>query len=242
MLGRMTDSTPTLAAMPDDWSRALAIVAHPDDLEYGAASAVAKWTDAGKHVSYLLATRGEAGIDTLEPSECARVREAEERASAATVGVTTVDFLDHTDGVIEYGIRLRRDLAHAIRRARPELIVTLNHRESWGGNSFNMADHRNVGLATLDASRDAGNRWVFADANLEPWGGVRYVAVSGSPHASHAVDVGSYLEAGIASLECHAAYLAHVGGDAREMLTGFARSAGAALGCEYAVSFELFEF
>jgi LmbE family N-acetylglucosaminyl deacetylase len=242
MLGRMTDAAPALAAMPDDWSRALAIVAHPDDLEYGAASAVAKWTAAGKHVSYLLATRGEAGIDTLEPAECARVREAEERASAAIVGVTSVDFLDHTDGVIEYGLRLRGDLARAIRRVRPELLVTLSHHDSWGGNSFNMADHRNVGLAALDASRDAGNRWVFSEAALEPWGGVRYVAVSGSPHSSHAVDVGTYLEAGIASLECHAAYLAYVGGDAREMLTGFARSAGAAFGCEYAVSFELVEF
>ena len=74
--------------------------------------------------------------------------------------------------------------------------MTLNHHESWGGISFNMADHRNVGLAALDASRDAGNRWVFPDPTLEPWDGVRYVAVSGSPHTSHAVDVGAYLEGG----------------------------------------------
>src|SRR5664279_3333899 len=104
MLDPMTDSAPGLLPFPDDWSRALAIVAHPDDLEYGAASAIAKWTAAGKHVAYLLATRGEAGIDTLEPAECARVREAEERASAATVGVSDVEFLDHADGVIEYGV------------------------------------------------------------------------------------------------------------------------------------------
>ncbi len=233
---------PRFQPMPDDWSRALAIVAHPDDLEYGAASAIAKWTDAGKQVSYLLVTRGEAGIDTLEPSECARVREAEERASAATVGVSDVDFLGYTDGVIEYGVGLRRDLAHAIRRARPDLLLTINHHDSWGGPSFNMADHRNVGLAVLDASRDAGNRWVFPEPGLEPWGGVRYVAVNASPQAAHAVDVGAYIERGIASLECHAAYLAYVGGDAREIITGPARATGDALGCEYAVSFELFEF
>jgi LmbE family N-acetylglucosaminyl deacetylase len=233
---------PTLQPMPDDWSRALAIVAHPDDLEYAAASAIAKWTDAGKEIDYLLVTRGEAGIDTIEPSECARVREAEERASAATVGVSRVDFLGYADGVIEYGIALRRDLARAIRRARPELLITINHRDSWGGSSLNMADHRNVGLAVLDASRDAGNRWVFPEDGLEPWGGVRYVAVNASPMASHAVDVGSSLERGIASLECHAAYLEYVGGDARKMLTEYARSTGAAFGCEYAVSFELFAF
>jgi hypothetical protein len=71
---------------------------------------------------------------------------------------------------------------------------------------------------------------------------VRYVAVNASPRAEHAVDVGSHLERGIASLECHAAYLAFVGGDARIMLTGMAQAAGHRLGCEYAVSFELFEF
>jgi LmbE family N-acetylglucosaminyl deacetylase len=239
----LTDVTgaPTLLPLPDDWSHALAIVAHPDDLEYGTASAVAKWTDAGKRVDYLLVTRGEAGIDALEPADCARVREAEERAAAATVGVTTVEFLDHPDGVVEYGLGLRRDLAHAIRRARPELLLTINHHASWGAGSFNSADHRNVGLAVLDAARDAGNRWVFPETGLEPWGGVRYVAVNASPMSTHAVDVGARLERGIASLECHAAYLAHVGGDAREMLTGNARSVGAAFGCEYAVSFELFE-
>ena len=144
----MTNGAPTLLPLPDDWSRALAIVAHPDDLEYGTASAVAKWTDAGKRVGYLLVTRGEAGIDSLEPTQCARVREAEERASAATVGVAEVEFLDHADGVIEYGLALRRDLAHAIRRARPDLLITINHHASWGGGGFNMADHaRAVGAA-----------------------------------------------------------------------------------------------
>ncbi len=67
--------------LSEDWERALAIVAHPDDMEYGAASAVARWRDQGKTVTYVLATRGEAGIDALEPEECARVREAEELAA-----------------------------------------------------------------------------------------------------------------------------------------------------------------
>src|SRR5690606_23695924 len=95
-----------LDPLPADWSRALAVVAHPDDLEYGAAAAVADWTDGGREVVYLLASRGEAGIDTLPPEECAPVREREQRASAAVVGVRTVEFLDHRDGVIEYGIGL----------------------------------------------------------------------------------------------------------------------------------------
>ena len=106
--------------MPDDWSRALAVVAHPDDLEFGAAGAVARWTAEGRTVVYLLVTRGEAGIDTLAPAECGPLREAEQRAAARIVGVDVVEFLDHPDGTIEYGPALRRDIAHAIRRHRPE--------------------------------------------------------------------------------------------------------------------------
>ena len=235
--------TPALAPFPDDWERALCIVAHPDDLEYGAAGAIARWTAAGKHVSYLLVTRGEAGIDGMDPSEAGPLREAEERASAAVVGVETVEFLaDHADGVIEYGLDLRRDLAAAIRRTRPDLVVSMNHTETWGGLSFNMADHRHVGLASLDASRDAGNRWIFTDAG-EPWSGVRRAALGGSPTPTHYVDLGDAIETSIASLREHAAYIAGLGTDfdPDAFLRGNARSAGEAVGCEYAATFQLYE-
>ena len=200
-----------LDPLPDDWSRALAVVAHPDDVEYGAAAAVAAWTGAGKEVAYLLVTRGEAGIDTLPPAEAGPLREREQRAAAALVGVRSVEFLDHRDGAVEPGLALRRDLVRALRRSRPELLLTVNHRDTWGGRSWNMPDHRVVGRATLDAVGAAGNRWLFpelADEGLEPWGGVRYVAVSGSPHPTHAVDVGATVERGVASLAEHRAYLA----------------------------------
>lgn len=233
----------TLLPFPDDWSRALCIVAHPDDLEYGAASAIARWTASGKEVSYLLVTRGEAGIDGMAPAEVGPLREREERASAAVVGVSAVEFLDgHVDGVIEYGLPLRRDLTAAIRRHQPELIVTANFSDTWGGFSFNMADHRHVGLAALDASRDAGNRWIFADAG-EPWSGVRRVAVGGSPNPTHFVDVGATIDTGIASLREHAAYLDGLGTDVDPdaFLRGNARAAGEAAGCEYATTFQLYE-
>jgi LmbE family N-acetylglucosaminyl deacetylase len=232
-----------LEPFPDDWSRALCIVAHPDDLEYGAAGAIARWTAAGKQVAYLLVTRGEAGIDGMEPDEAGPRRETEERASAAVVGVDTVQFLDgHVDGVVEYGLPLRRDLAAAIRRHRPDLVVSTNFRETWGGLSFNMADHRHVGLAVLDASRDAGNRWVFTDAG-EPWPGVRRVALGGSPQPTHYVDLGDAIELAVASLREHSAYIAGLGYDfdPDAFLRGAARHAGEMCGCEYAATFELYE-
>ncbi|MEU7334033.1 PIG-L deacetylase family protein [Streptomyces parvus] len=199
-----------LEPMPVDWQRALAVVAHPDDLEYGAAAAVAEWTDGGREVVYLLASRGEAGIDTLPPEECAPVREREQRASAAVVGVTTVEFLDHRDGVIEYGTGLRRDIAAAIRRHRPELVVTLNHRDTWGGVAWNTPDHRAVGRAALDAVADAGNRWIFpelGERGLKPWNGVRWIAVAGSDRPTHAVDATAGLERSVRSLLEHRTYI-----------------------------------
>src|SRR5580700_10225646 len=102
--------------VPEDWERAVAVVAHPDDLEYGASSAIARWTAQGKEVSYVLVTSGEAGIDGLEPDTCRTLREAEQRTSAAVVGVNHVEFLGHLDGAIEYGLALRRDIAGALRR------------------------------------------------------------------------------------------------------------------------------
>src|SRR5215210_6437547 len=129
-----------LAQMPEDWGRGLAIVAHPDDMEYGASAAVAAWTDAGKSVAYVLVTRGEAGIAGMSPAEAGPLRVDEQRAACDAVGVGSLEFLDHADGVIEYGPRLRRDLAAAIRRHRPELVVTLSHRERFPGGGWNMAD------------------------------------------------------------------------------------------------------
>jgi LmbE family N-acetylglucosaminyl deacetylase len=233
-----------LEPLPEDWNRALAIVAHPDDLEYGGAAAVARWTRDGKEVAYLLATRGEAGIDGMPPKEAATVREREQRAAAAAVGVKTVEFLDHPDGVVEYGLPLRRDIAAAVRRHRPEFVLIGNHRETWPGGMLNQADHRAVGLAAVDGVRDAGNRWVFPDlldAGLEPWGGVRHAALLASPVATHAVDVTDTLEAGIESLRLHEAYLAGLGGDMNPeaWLRGAAESVARRFGGKLGVAFEL---
>src|ERR1700691_5908915 len=121
-----------MQAVDEEWERAVAIVAHPDDLEYGAASAVARWSGQGKEVSYVLATRGEAGIDAMAPERAAPLREEEQRRSAARVGVTHVEFLGHPDGALEPGLALRRDLAGALRRLRPEVVVTMNFELTWG--------------------------------------------------------------------------------------------------------------
>jgi LmbE family N-acetylglucosaminyl deacetylase len=214
--------------MPDDWQRALIIAAHPDDIEYGLAAVVAVWTAAGKEVHYLLATRGEAGIAGMPPSEAGPLREAEERASAAVVGVSEVEFLDQRDGVIENGPALRRELAAAIRRHRPDLVVTGYFGATWTPPGVspayvNSADHRALGQGVLDAVADAGNEWIFPDLDEPPWTGVQYIAVQEMGDPPHVVDVGAGVEQAVASLSEHRRYLERlsdvpVGEQARQVI------------------------
>jgi LmbE family N-acetylglucosaminyl deacetylase len=236
-----------LPMLREDWQRVLCVAAHPDDLEYGTASAVARWTSQGKQVAYLLATRGEAGIEGMNPGKAGPLREDEERSGAREVGVEVVEFLDHRDGVVDYGLPLRRDITRAIRRHRPEVVVGGAFTERMVGGITNQADHRAVGLATLDAARDAGNRWIFAELageGLQPWSGVRYVCLAGAIEPTHGVDVTGFLDRGIASLRAHRAYMDGLGQaafDPGEFLTWIAAASGARLDVEFAVLFDVHE-
>ena len=198
--------------MPDDWASALVIAAHPDDIEYGLAAAVSAWTTAGKDVHYLLATRGEAGMEGLSPEEAGPLREEEERRSAAVVGVSEVEFLDQRDGVLVAGPELRRDLAGAIRRHRPELVVTGYYGPTWSPPGVspgyvNSADHQALGQCVLNAVADAANEWIFRDLAEPRWSGVKYIAVSEMLDPPHEVDVADHVEKAVASLCEHRRYL-----------------------------------
>ena len=201
-----------IAPMPDDWERALVVAAHPDDIEYGLAAAVSAWTAAGKEVHYLLATRGEAGMEGVPPEEAGPLREEEERRSAAVVGVTEVEFLDQRDGVLVAGPELRRELAAAIRRHRPELVVTGYFGPTWTPPGVspayvNSADHQALGQSVLDAVADASNEWIFRDLAEPRWSGVQYIAVQEMLEPPHEVDVADHVEQAVASLSEHRRYL-----------------------------------
>jgi len=223
-------ATDLIPPFPDDaFRRVLCVVAHPDDVEYGISSAVAAWTARGLDVAYLLLTRGEAGMDGSAPERTRQVRTEEQIAGSRAVGVTEVEFLDHPDGVLEYGA----------------VVVGNWDVEFLGG--LNQADHRVAGLAAVDALRDAGNRWVFPellDEGLQPHS-VRWLLVGGDPRATHGVEVtGEPLERGIASLEAHAEYLAGISGHPapRMMITGITALHGRAMGVPNAVLFRAFDF
>ena len=230
--------------LPEDWTKALAVVAHPDDLEFGAAAAIARWTAQGKEIVYCLLTSGEAGIDGIAPAECGPLREAEQIESARIVGVSVVEFLGQPDGTIEYGVPLRKLIAEVVRRHQPEIVITNNFRDTWDGDVLlNQADHMNTGRATLDAVRDAANRWIFPEVG-ERWNGVREVWAGGSPNGKHAVDTTDTFEIGVDSLKAHKAYIDGLNWphfDPAEFLEGISRGAGSRLGTTFAAPFEVFK-
>jgi LmbE family N-acetylglucosaminyl deacetylase len=235
-----------LPPLPAEFDRVLCVVAHPDDVEYGTSAAVATWTARGVEVAYLLLTRGEAGIDGMSPERTAELRVREQIAASHAVGVTDVEFLEHPDGVLEYGTGLRRDVARAIRRFRPDAVLT----SSWAVETamgLNQADHRVAGLVTADAVRDAGNRWVFPEQlaeGLRPWS-PRWLLVVGDEPNTHGVDVtGEPLERGIAALEAHAEYIAGIPDHppAATMLRAMTGLHGPAMGVAHAVLLRAYDF
>ena len=188
--------------------RVLCVVAHPDDMEYGGSAAVAKWTDEGKEVAYLLLTRGEAGIRDMQPDEVASLRADEQRRACNIVGVDDLEILDFPDGLVEPTHELRRAIARKIREFRPNAVVMTNFelKARWG---FNHVDHRNAGIATIDAIRDADNPWIFTELKeegLDAWKADHLLINGGEP--THAVALtAEHVDRGVRSLEAHKIYL-----------------------------------
>lgn len=217
----------------------LCVVAHPDDMEYGGSAAVARWVEHGAHVTYLLLTAGEAGIRGRDPREVGPLRAQEQRDACRAVGVEDLVILDLPDGMLEYGLDVRRRIARVIRQVRPDTVLTMNWAENvpWG---INQADHRVAGLAALDATRDADNPWVFRelmeDEGLEPWGVTRLIVSGAEP--THAIELSeANIDAAVDSLTCHRQYLTVLGDhpDPHEMISTMTSGAGKAAGVNHAL-------
>jgi LmbE family N-acetylglucosaminyl deacetylase len=132
----------------------MVIVAHPDDIEFGCVGTIARWVQAGAEVCYVMVTSGDVGIATpgMTKAQAAEIREAEQLAAAAVVGVKDVVFLREPDGMVENTIALRKKLVREIRRFRPEVVITTDPTTLWAGESYiNHPDHRAVAFAAVDA-------------------------------------------------------------------------------------------
>lgn len=195
----------------------LVVVAHPDDVDFGAGGTVASWVGAGIDVSYCICTSGDAGgFDDTPRSEMGPLRESEQRAAAAALGVTDVRFLHQPDGRVVSSIELRRDISREIRRARPDRVLTQSPEIWWNRLGASHPDHRAVGEAALaavypDARNPFAHPELLADEGLEAWA-VRELWMMGAPEdrANEVVDVTATIDSKIAALRAHKSQTAHM--------------------------------
>jgi LmbE family N-acetylglucosaminyl deacetylase len=229
---------PASAPPLTDVCRALAVFAHPDDMDFGAAGTIATWVEEGVEVAYLLITRGDAGgFDDTPRDQIPTIREKEQRAAAAAVGVDRVDFLDgYADGTLSPTLALRRDITATIRRFRPDRILTSSPLRRWerlAGPSH--PDHLAAGEATTCAIYpDSRNPFAFPELlseGLEPWV-VREVWYAGGPAPDHAVDVTDQFPKRVAALRAHVTQTAQMDVESwlRDRLTTTADVAGLPVG------------
>jgi LmbE family N-acetylglucosaminyl deacetylase len=186
--------------------RVLVIVAHPDDVDFGAAGSVAVWTAAGAVVTYCVITDGDAGgFDRTVPrDQVPAVRRAEQTAAAGIVGVSEVLFLGYPDGRLQPTLELRRDLAGVIRRTRPGRVVCPSPERDWRRIQASHPDHLAAGEASLCAVYpDARNPFAFPElAELEPHV-VDEVWLMAHPGSDVFVDVTMSFEKKVAALRAH---------------------------------------
>jgi LmbE family N-acetylglucosaminyl deacetylase len=189
-------------------ARVLSITAHPDDVDFGAAGTVARWTEAGIEVIYCVVTDGDAGgfDEDFPRDEIPALRRAEQIAAAKCVGVQDVRFLGYPDGRVEASLDLRRDLARVIRQVRPDRVVVPSPERNYNRIGVGHPDHRAVGSAALDAVYpDARNPFAFAELRereaLAAWT-VREVWIAGGT-PNHYVDVTDTFARKVAALRAH---------------------------------------
>ena len=198
---------------PDNWEspqRILVILAHPDDPEFFCGGSIARWTHAGHRVSYCLLTCGDKGTQdrSITPDALCSLRQEEQNAAAAVLGVDQVQFLDYPDGYLVPDIQLRRDITRVIREEQPDVLVTCDPTNLYVKETYlNHPDHRAAGQATLDAVFPAARDHLtfielWRDENLEPHI-VREIWISLPGEANVTLDVTEYWEMKLQALHHH---------------------------------------
>ena len=220
----------------------LVVAAHPDDIEFGLAGSVARWTDEGHRVVYCLVTDGAAGSNQPDADlrALAELRRQEQLAAAQIVGVHEVRFLGYADGTLQPTIELRRELTRLIRELRPYRVVCQDPTTVFFGNSYiNHPDHRAAGEATLYAVfPSAETRPIFPELLSEGYEphhvSELYLDLTLAPDTY--VDISDSIERKLAALRCHAT---QVGPEVEPWVREWGAEAGVKAGCAYAEAFRV---
>ena len=199
----------------DGVRRVLIVTAHPDDVDFGSAGTVAAFTSAGLDVTYCIVTNGDAGGSdrAMSRADMAALRQDEQRAAAAVVGVSDVRFLGHPDGMVHATPELRRDISRVIRQVRPERVLTQSPERNWDFIFASHPDHLAAGEAAVcavypDARNPFAHPELLDDEGLEPWSvSELWIMAPGEGGAHVAVDTTSTVERKVAALMCHKSQL-----------------------------------
>jgi LmbE family N-acetylglucosaminyl deacetylase len=191
------------------------VTAHPDDVDFGSAGSVAAFTSAGLEVTYCIVTNGDAGGSDRDISrtEMAALRQDEQRAAAAAVGVSDVRFLGHPDGMVQATLELRRDISRVIRQVRPQRVITQSPERNWEFIYASHPDHMAVGEAAVcavypDARNPFAHPELLEAEGLEPWTvNELWIMGPGAQSNAIAVETTATVERKVAALMCHKSQL-----------------------------------
>lgn len=221
----------------------MAIVAHPDDIEFSCAGTLALWAKLGAKLSFVLCTSGDAGINRIGVTreQAALIRENEATIAANIIGVSELIFLRYPDGLLQPTIEFRRRLVREIRRFRPEAIICGDPTVVWAGNDYiNHPDHRAAAAAALDATFPAaGQRNLFEEFELE---GIyphkpRKVFVTSWERADHFINIEDTIMQKIQALRAHESQMNDW--DPEDSIRSWAADAGRGKEMQYAESFKV---
>jgi LmbE family N-acetylglucosaminyl deacetylase len=187
--------------------RALAIGAHPDDVEFQAGGTLARWAREGVHVELGYLTAGERGSHdpAADPAAVARVRMAETEAAAAALGAAGVHWLGAADGELQVTMGLRLAVARLVRTVRPDVVLGHDPWRRW----LLHPDHRAAGLLTVDgvvAAREPLYAPGLAAEGL-PAHRPHTVLLFGTDAPDEVVEIGQEMEAKLAAVLAHASQL-----------------------------------
>ncbi len=220
----MTTPTPDTTTPVE---RALVVVAHPDDLDFGAGGTIAAWTAEGTKVSYCVITDGDAGgFDPSVPrDQIGGIRQAEQRAAGQELGVDDVVFLGYPDGRLAVSFDLRRDISRVIRQKRPQRMLVQSPERSWVRIGASHPDHLAAGEAALcavypDARNPFTHTELLQDEGLEAWSVPQTWIMASGGTPNHWVDVTDTFDRKVAALRRHVSQTEHMD-DLEGMLRGW---------------------
>lgn len=222
----------------------LGVAAHPDDLDFGAAGAMAVFAQNNAEVYYLILTDGGKGSNNpdMTPSHLMQIRHDEQRAAAQAIGAKDVFFLSYPDGMLENTIDLKRDIVRHIRKLKPDVLITMDPSVLYTAEqgSINHPDHRAAGQAALDATyplaRDRLSFPELLDEGLEPHK-VETILLFNVKEQNFIIDVSDTFEQKLRALEAHKSQFPDNAKAVKDIVTMLAKDAGALFNHEYAEAF-----